>query len=353
MGKLKLTNLWIVLVSLLAGFLIAEGVYRILYAGFAPVDQLFGKPAAVMQKPYVMYGGRPGYGKLNEYGYKDAAPAVPKPEMEFRVFVLGGSAVFNGNPTICKLLEQEFNKQGYQNLRAYNYALPASTSGEELARIVYEIADHKPDLILMYNGGNDLMIRDWADPRPGYPFNYFVSENNPLLEPDVGAYPMWNLILYESKLLRRLIPGYFIKVFTTHDELQAEAVANKTEWKEAILDTYLRNISKAQKISKGFGADFIACFQPLAYFKNPRTPTEDEMLGEGSQDMEQRYQALFKKAADKGVALQDLNGIFQNYPQQAFADNVHTLQQTKPYIASKLYELLVTRVDSLMQIQLD
>ncbi|HIA36389.1 MAG TPA: hypothetical protein EYN89_06525, partial [Flavobacteriales bacterium] len=182
-------NILLVVLSTALSFLLAEFSFRALYPIVSPIDQLFGKPELFEPKPYVMYGGRPNYEKLNKLGYVEEAPSKTKPPDEFSIFLLGGSTVYAGNPTISKLLENTFHNNGFPNVRCYNWGIPASTSGMELARIVYEIYDYTPDLIIMYNGGNDLMINLWADPRPGFPFNYFIYENNPLLEKDVAKYP--------------------------------------------------------------------------------------------------------------------------------------------------------------------
>ena len=337
-------NILLVVLSTALSFLLAEFSFRALYPIVSPIDQLFGKPELFEPKPYVMYGGRPNYEKLNKLGYVEEAPSKTKPPDEFSIFLLGGSTVYAGNPTISKLLENTFHNNGFPNVRCYNWGIPASTSGMELARIVYEIYDYTPDLIIMYNGGNDLMINLWADPRPGFPFNYFIYENNPLLEKDVAKYPMVNLLLYESKLLRHLFPAYFIKVFTNYNQTRKNSSWGEEKWKNEIVSTYINNITKAQKISNSFNSDFVVFFQPLVYFKDILTSQEKQFISKTRllPYITAMRTKLFDKMASNKDSLNmiDLSNMFDTCSKQIFIDDIHTLQNSKIIIAQELFKQL-------------
>lgn len=344
-------NILLVVLSTSLSFLLAEFSFRAFYPIVSPIDQLFGKPELFVPKPYVMYGGKPNYEKLNELGYVEEAPLKDKPTDEFSIFLLGGSTVYAGNPTISKLLENTFHNNGHTNVKCYNWGIPASTSGMELARIVYEIYDYKPDLVVMYNGGNDLMINLWADPRPGFPFNYFIYENNPLLEKDVAQYPMVNLLLYESKLLRHLFPAYFIKVFTNYNQTRKNVSWGEEKWKDEIIRTYINNVTKADKISKSFNSDFIVFFQPLVYFKDILTSQEKQIIAKtGLQPYitEMRSKLFDQMDPNKdSLNMIDLSNMFDTYSKQIFIDDIHTLQTSKTIIAQELFKQLTTYFDKI------
>lgn len=341
------TNILLVFFSIIVSLLVCEFLFRVFHPEVSPVDQLFAKREYFHPKPYVMFGGKPYSGNLNSYGYKGNAPSKIKAKDEFRIFMLGGSTVFAGNPTICELLEQEFDKNNLSHVRCYNFGMPASTSGIELARIVYEISDLYPDLIIMYNGGNDILINLWADPRPGYPYNYFIDENNPLLERDVSSYPMLALMAYESKLLRYLFPSYFINKFTRFNEIKKEVHYGSDLWKNNIVRTYVGNLVKAKRISKAFGADFIAFFQPLIYFKDSLS-SEEQIINQkkGLKDhVIEMHSKVFNEFSllkpNSDLKIIDLNYVYDKTFVQVFQDEIHTLQQHKQIIAQEIFHHLV------------
>lgn len=171
----------------------------------APIEQKFALGNIRKPEPYTMFKGKRNSKilpeeSLNELGYRGSAPSATKGINEYRIIILGGSTVFAGEPPITTLLQQQFEANGLSNIRIYNFGVVSSVSSQELARILFETVDLKPDLIAMYNGANDIWQNHLYDPRPGYPFNFIAYELNPLLESDVRSYPAITLFFMEAIL---------------------------------------------------------------------------------------------------------------------------------------------------------
>ena len=198
----------LVCLSLLLSFILVDYVSIFFISNRSPFERQFPVEEVRHPKPFVMFGGLPNAGNLNARGYMGRAPDTPKPEDEFRIFLVGGSTVLQGNPTLAELLEQQCARTGLTHVKIYNYGVVSSGSGQDLARVVYEISDLEPDLIIFYNGANDTMHPKYWDPRPGYPFNFVVYEKNPLLESSIRDYPALALLAYGSNILRTMIPGF-------------------------------------------------------------------------------------------------------------------------------------------------
>ncbi|MEO1994087.1 MAG: hypothetical protein ABGZ17_02295 [Planctomycetaceae bacterium] len=113
-------------------------------------------------------------------GYRGAAPFPNEEADEFRICFLGGSTVVNGTPPIGELVANLFAERNYPRVRVYNFGGVSSVSPMELVKIVTEISSYRPDMIVMYNDGNDFLTPFSRDPRPGYPFNFLVCENHQL-----------------------------------------------------------------------------------------------------------------------------------------------------------------------------
>ena len=333
-------------------FVITEICFRLIYPAVSPVNQQFEKSEYFVPKPYVMFGGKPNHIELNRLGYKEDAPAIQRNPNEVRIFLLGGSALFEGDTTISRLLENEFHAHGFRCINCFNWGMPASTSGLELAKIVFEIADSEPDIIVMYNGGNDFMTPLWADPRPGYPYNFFIYESNPLLIKDISSYPMLSLAFYGSKILRFLFPSYFINTFTRFEKIKKEVNYGQESWKNAIVTAYLNNVIKASKTSKAFGADFMLFFQPLVYFKDKLS--KEEQAFQSKTGLRKYITCLHEKfnykidSVNKQYKLNyaDLSNIFDTCNLQTFADDIHTLPKSKHIIAVTMYKQMIQKIDS-------
>ncbi len=299
--------------------------------------------------PYTMFGGVKNgqLGRdivLNGRGYRGKEPSMPKPADEFRVFVLGGSTVFVGHPPICDYVEAEFRKHGNQNIQLYNYGVVSSVSSMELSRIVHEISDLTPDLIVMYNGGNDILHPYEYDPRPGYPFNFIVYENNPLLESNVRSYPRFSLLLYGSNMARLFFPRYFVRRFVPMSRERKNAGWGTDAWEAQIARRYVANLVKAEQISATFGAGFIAFFQPMVYYKDPRSAEEEEecsdpVLAKHCQAVRERVLEQTRLIRSESSPLPiDLSDIYDDVPTTVFIDEIHTKQEAMITVAKAIYE---------------
>ncbi len=318
------------------------------------IEREFPVRSARKPKPYIMFGGEKNgvmnnnKETFNSMGYRGQEPSMPKPQGEFRIFMLGGSTVVKGEPPIATLLESEFKKDNKKNVKVYNFGIVSDISSMELSQIVFEISDLQPDLIIMYNGANDILHPYTWDPRPGYPFNFIVYENNPLLESDIKTYPTFNLLLYGSNLARTLFARYFVKAFVPLEQERKKVNWGSEQWRDEIAEVYMKNIVKANRISKTFGSDFIVFLQPLVYFKDALSEEEkthrwNEDLKEHCLDMRSRILSKVKLCSEESKPLFiDLSDLYDNTPTRIFIDEAHTLQEGKPMMAKAIYENLTS-----------
>ena len=188
-GKIK----WFcfILFLLLISFVIAEMCFRYFYPGTSPFHDVISVGRAT---PYTMFS-------KFDYGTKES----PKAKGELRIFMLGGSTVAYGKPPLPVYVEQELKKRGFKGVRVLNYGVIAQNSSQELAHLVFHVLDSEPDIIVIYNGGNDILGPLLYDPRPAFPFNFLAYENNVLFD-DVGNYPWPSLLAYGSEMLRHCVP---------------------------------------------------------------------------------------------------------------------------------------------------
>jgi lysophospholipase L1-like esterase len=295
-----------------------------------------------------MFGGLPNVANLNKFGYRGPAPSPTKPAGEFRLFALGGSTVFNGDPGIAGLLQQRFHKDGLTGVRAFNYGVVSSVSGMDLARLVYEVADQSPDFVLFYNGGNDVLHPWGSDQRPGYPFNFVVFENNPLLRYDLSDYPTWTLTIFGSNIMRLLRRDYFIERLQERKLTEPNAWPPwSSGWEGAIGRHYADNVVKASRFARAYGAGFAVAIQPLIFTGDAPTAHERRILAAFADADERRARArrLYdrlvaetrKRAESESLTVLELGDIFDRLKQPVFTDEIHITQDAKNIITDAIY----------------
>jgi lysophospholipase L1-like esterase len=341
------------------GFLLLELVSRRFLPAGSPIERKFPVEVVRQPQPYTMFGGA-AHGRLafpvgtrerlNGRGYRGAEPEAVKPPGEFRVFVVGGSTVFAGEPPLPVLLEGQLRQKGLTHVRCFNYGVVSSVSGMELARIVFEIADLQPDLIVLYSGANDLVSPIQYDPRPGYPFNFIAYEHNPLLQRDVAAYPTLALLAYGSNVLRAAAPSFFAERFVRLQEARRQAGYGSPEWQQAIVAHYVGNLVKSEQVSRAFGADFVAYFQPVLHFKPSLGPEERQFaapLGELARltrELRTRVLPELERRHAQGLTVRDLSGTFDSVAGDVFYDYIHVTLEGNQILARAVAEDLAGRI---------
>ncbi len=354
------------LIAFSIGFCALELASRSMVDGRTSIEQQFPVEDYRHPKPYVMFGGRgaeAGGGAaapairglelgnreidgLNRLGYRGPAPTLEKRPGVVRVFLLGGSTVVAGDPPIAVLLEERLKAASSGDVEVFNFGVLSSVSGMDLARVVYEVSSYAPDLVLFYNGGNDLLHPYTWDPRPGYPFNFLAFERNPVLESDAGRYPTLALFAFGSHLLRSLFPDLFLARFVPVVDERERVGWDTGPWRDAIASTYVEHLVKADAVARGFGARFAAFFQPLVYFKPRLNEEERELVDpdklEGMIDLRRRVQRGLTQTAAPGVFV-DLSGLYGDTDEWVFTDEIHTRQPAKPRVARAIHEALLER----------
>jgi len=182
------------------------------YAGFKP------QPSAIVGD---------GWLTTNELGHR-SKKLDKKKEGILRIAMVGGSTAFLGNKndeTIIGELSRLLTELGYE-VEYINAATVGHISNQELSVLTHELIDLEPDIILSFDGYNDI--------------------NHLYIQGRVG-WPgwKWNSIYYEY------YPG---KKKVSESDISL-ALAN-----------YLNNIEKMALISNLFGADYIAVLQPTTNF---------------------------------------------------------------------------------------
>ena len=118
---------------------------------------------------YLVYYPTPNYRKgqtfHNSLGYRNDDFSLEKPRGVYRIVALGGSSTYDvsieDNKKIFtaqleKLLTEQY---GYQNVEVINAGVPGYNSWEILINLEFRVLDLNPDLVIIYEGTNDVHAR--------------------------------------------------------------------------------------------------------------------------------------------------------------------------------------------------
>lgn len=96
--------------------------------------------------------------EINRFGMRGLAPETPKPKNQYRIFSMGGSSVFDHRVSVSwpEKLEKNLRQLGFQTVDSYCAGVPGYSSRETLAFYHDVIGNLEPDLVLLYQGWNDV-----------------------------------------------------------------------------------------------------------------------------------------------------------------------------------------------------
>lgn len=135
----------------------------VLFTSIKPADY------AWTPHPYLTYYPTPNYRKgrtsHNSLGYRNDEFPLAKPEGVYRIAVLGGSSTYDvriedNAATFTAQLEKLLKEgYGYKNVQVINAGVPGYNSWEILANLEFRVLDLNPDLVIIYEGINDVHAR--------------------------------------------------------------------------------------------------------------------------------------------------------------------------------------------------
>jgi lysophospholipase L1-like esterase len=181
--RMQWKNLLGLALILLVCFYILESISWVYVCNFADVSVqsryvMYGECGAnshvkslYSPHPYLNYYGTPNYTSNNglnihnSLGMRGPEIQMPKPEGDYRIVILGGSTTYsvgveswrNDFPReVEKYLREYYN---YTGIEVINAGLGGWNSWESLINLEFRVVDLNPDMIIIYDGLNDVNAR--------------------------------------------------------------------------------------------------------------------------------------------------------------------------------------------------
>jgi lysophospholipase L1-like esterase len=345
------------------------------------------------------------YWQINEQGFRDrdSIPLV-KPQNEVRIFLLGGSTAFgygtsSNKTTISEYLEQRLQQRLQQQqtspelyqseilpekpnispdakkeqqekpksitkpakiklgqYRVINAAVPGYASGNELAQLALEVLKYKPDLIVVLNGYEDLMlpsqeeavqvpqIKNYLD----NPYNKLIAYLNQLIEPVKNRSYLAKIA--QNSWINWHKPNKKADFLLNEEtsQLVKHLPSNQEELQKRV-DRYVAHQKQIVSLSTAALVPVVVAVQPEITGRNPSQLTDTEGaiatdLGRTYiQQMKKDYPVLIEgiqKLAQTfpyNLKVVDLYQLSDQYPSPSFIDPIHLSETANQKVAEQLY----------------
>ena len=283
-----------------------------------------------------------------------------KPPGQWRAAVLGSSAVQLGTtyqdtlPGALRALLRE-RRPGH-GIEVINAGIQSSVSRQTVAQLLFTVVEYDPDLVILYDGFNDLMLPLNYESRPNFPYNFQTLEAAWEEYRDNRRAPLWRLLLDRSYLYQALRarfaggeeqkPGLHVGA----NARSPEEILNDPGWVQGHVAAYLANWEKVIELSTVYGYRPVCVLQPAAVLDpvyGPKVVAEGYGLDPGRAaawvralafvyDEASRQVARLRKRWPEAVVL-DFSRALQP-GEEHFWDVVHVYDETNRLLAERLWE---------------
>lgn len=245
-------------------------------------------------------------------------------EDDFKIAVLGGSTTdgtmypFKSWP---QLLYEELGRGG-DNITIYNGGVCSYTSGQELIKLVRDILQLKPDMIIVYDGYNNLAFNSY----PQYPFAFLYLEK-------VFEYAKIHMDDEDD---------------IAYMDEKGVSVCMGIESGQGRFDNWMSDIRAMHAIAAENNISFFSFCQPTLYSKKRNTLREKNML----LSMHNAVISIFRKESFRKHMEQvkelpdymyDLSHIFDE-EDDVYIDVCHVWEKGNSIIAREIKKIIFSKV---------
>jgi hypothetical protein len=273
---------------------------------------------------------------INNYGFRGSEISKIKDDETYRIFVVGGSTTISlrapsDEQTHPGFLQKLFDKSELNfPIEVINAGTPSFASSQELSIIKNKIVDFQPDLVIVYDGSNDLNL----------PYGYTPTKSSfkASLTDGFNRYlSFWETV----PILYHAFNNSSHEKIHTFDSSTIESKVKL--WKE--------NIHSICEIGNEEDFDVIILLQPILGTGNKKL-TEYEQNQYNLFQHEKVLQS-YEKFSNELINLdesctevKDFRNIFDSYDETIYFDNTHVTYQANQIIAQNIFDLIYSIVEN-------
>lgn len=313
----------------------------------------------------------------NADGFRIPSPGYKlpkdKPPGQLRIAVLGGSLVELAStfevtlPGSLKILLQ--HRYPGRDIEVINAGIQSCVSRQSIVQFLTTVVDYHPDIVILYDGGNDIGLPLTYESRANFPYNFQTMEQAWNLYREERREPLWRIALDRSYLVRlvrtRLNPGTTEFVPTADDpfaganRVSAERVISDPAFVSAQISAYLSNWRKLVELSRAYNFQPVCILTPASAgldsaFAVPRMMTGFHLNRQTALQWIEAFRLLYAEAGRQidQLRAQYPNATFLNFTyllhpsDKYFWDLAHLYDEANMVVAENIYSEIRPAIDS-------
>jgi len=274
---------------------------------------------------------------INSYGFRGPEILMEKPENTYRIFVVGGSTTFGirspDQNTMPGHLQQNLDERNFdKKIEVINAGIGGITSTDELQLVSKKIVHFEPDLIIVYDGSNDIV-------------NFPGKTKNKWNDDAINLFWKQYLSFYKTPY----VVGGIIddaKSSISRSIFNPNFDETSQVWK--------KNMITICEFGKQQGFDTIVVLQPFLGTGNKtlsdfeKENLETEFATYGSKSFFDGYQLLSDELNDLEnycYVTDDFRNAFDDINESVYFDRVHVGPESNKIIADKMADLVIPLID--------
>jgi hypothetical protein len=281
---------------------------------------------------------------INSHGFRGPDFSSMKPDNTYRIFVIGGSTTFgtgttSDTTTIPGFLQEKFdNDQFSKKIEVINAGISGLFSGTEVGLIKEQILDYDPDLLIIYDGWNDI-AKKYENYNDG-----LKNSQNQSTSKERDTFYEFGELLFDFSVVAKII-------YTNLDYLPmffagpAVYSFEGTEINEKA-DIWSKRWTEICELGKTNDFQVVVTLQPILG-SSERTLSEFEQHQFEWKENERRLPALeiyannLVQIDNSCTKTADLRNIFDEINEPLYLDSVHLGDYGNKIVSDKIYELIL------------
>jgi hypothetical protein len=266
---------------------------------------------------------------INSFGFRGPEISQEKQDNTYRIFVVGGSTTISLRAPSDELTHPGFLQEKFDNanldfeVEVINAGIPSFASTQELDLIQKKLIKFQPDLIIVYDGSNDINL----------PYGYTPAKTDlrTLIADGFNRYvPFWETVPVLYHYLSSVTENPTPYSFDDSDTHQKAVL-----WQE--------NLKKVCQLGNENNFSTLIILQPILG-TGQKQLTEHEKNQHRLFEHEKVVPAydLFSKElndlSNHCTKIADFRNIFDNVTDDVYFDNTHVGYQSNKIIADRIYD---------------
>ena len=276
---------------------------------------------------------------INSFGLRGDEIDVNKDSDAYRIVMLGGSAMYglyatNDSSTISGFLEKKIVKENPEfNIEVINAGVNGATSFDEIRFLKNKLLQLDPDMIFVYDGGNDLRykISDKHISDGMWP-----TETEKISKKIRNYYKTTQMIDYLDRIIQK-------QVFGDQDRKLAELTEEKIVKKVELWQERWKKICESQVMSD---KQIVISIQPYLGVGNKDFSKWENRIKETNSktDVSDSFPLLIRELdeiEESCTKTLNLTDVFDVYTDTIFYDLIHVGDRGNEIVADRIYEEII------------